>query len=333
MTTVIRFGILGTGGMSHGHARAILEREDANLVAIADPSDGAMEALVARVVPEGVAPPARFHSLEAMIDFGIDALVIVTPHTQHAGQIEAALVAGVHVLCEKPLATRAVDARRSIDLAREHGRVLAVAYQRQGQAQFRHARELVASGTLGDIRLISVLIAQDCLENFIPGSTWRADPALSGGGHFIDTGSHIVDQMLWISDLVPERVYAEIDNFGTDVDVITAAAIKFTNGARATFAATSLSAEAWREELTFYGTLGTMRLGREDGLSFQLKGGERVVPLGSEVRDVRPVDDFVEVVLGRHTEPQAPAVCGLRVAQVTEAAYRSAASGRPEAVG
>lgn len=333
MAARLRFGILGTGGMSHGHARAILEREDAMLEAIADPSDGAMDALVARVVPPGMAPPARFHDLDAMVAHGIDALVIVTPHTQHAHQIATALRAGIHVLCEKPLATTAADARRSMDLAAAHGRVLAIAYQRHGQAQFRQARDLVRSGTLGDIRLITVLIAQDCLENFIPGSSWRADPALSGGGHFIDTGSHVVDQMLWVSGLEPERVYAEIDNFGTDVDVVTAASIKFTNGARATFAATSLSGEAWREELTFYGTKGTMRLGRADGLSYQLMGGDRVFPRAASMPDVRPVDDFVEVVRGRRPEPQAPAACGLRVVLVTEAAYRSAVSGRPEPVG
>jgi predicted dehydrogenase len=329
----VRFGILGTGGISHGHGRAILERADATLVAIADPSETAMDTFVSRVVPSALAPLGRYHDIGELIAHGIDALVIATPHTQHAGQVATALSAGIHVLCEKPLATTAADARRSIDLAATHGRVLAIGYQRHGQAQFRQARELVTSGTLGDIRLISVLIAQDCIEHFIPGSSWRADPALSGGGHFIDTGSHIVDQMLWISDLEPERVYAEIDNFGTDVDVITAASIKFTNGARATFAATSLSGEAWREELTFYGTLGTMRLGRTDGLSYQLKGGDRIFPRAASAPDVRPIDDFVEVIRGLRLAPQAPAVCGLRVAQVTEAAYRSSASGRPEAVG
>ena len=333
MAERLRFGILGTGGMSHGHGRAILDRGDAKLTAIGDPSDAAMDAFEARVVPNGMERPSRFHDLKGMIAHGIDALVIVTPHTQHAEQIATALAAGVHVLCEKPLATTAADARRSMELAASNDRVLAIGYQRHGQAQFRQARELVGSGVLGDIRLISVLIAQDCLENFIPGSSWRANPALSGGGHFIDTGSHIVDQMLWISNLEPERVYAEIDNYGMDVDVVTAASIKFTTGARATFAATSLSGESWREELTFYGTKGTMRLGRADGLSYQLKGGDRIIPRSASAPDVRPVDDFVDVIVGRRPEPQAPAICGLRVAQVTEAAYRSAASGRPEAVG
>jgi predicted dehydrogenase len=96
--------------MSHGHARAVLDREDSTLVAIADPSDRAMDSFVSGVVPAGLEPPARFHDLEALISHGIDALVIVTPHTQHASQIERALVSGIHVLCEKPLATTAADA-------------------------------------------------------------------------------------------------------------------------------------------------------------------------------------------------------------------------------
>lgn len=334
MKEPLRFGILGTGGISAGHARDILNRDDATLVAIADVSTDAMEGFVGRVIPLGSPHPAQFTSLEAMVAGShLDAVIIATPHTQHAPQIEIALNAGLHVLCEKPLATTAADARRVLDLAEKKSRTLAIGYQRHGQSQFRLARHLVHSGTLGDLRLITVLIAQDCLENFRPGASWRADPALSGGGHFIDTGSHIVDMMLWVSGLEPERVYAEIDQFGTDVDVITAASIKFTNGARATFAATSLSAEPWREELTFYGTEGVMRLGRADGLSYQVKGGDLVFPRAASARDIRPLEDFVAAIHGEVPGPQAPAVCGLRVAQVTEAAYRSAVSGRPEPVG
>jgi predicted dehydrogenase len=162
---------------------------------------------------------------------------------------------------------------------------------------------------LSDIRLISVLIAQDCLQNFISGSSWRADPSLSEGGHFMDTACHIVDQMLWISDFDPERVYAEMDKHGTDVDVVTAPSIGFTNGARATFAPTSLGAGSWREALTFYGTNRTMRIGRADGLSYQLRGGDQILPRAASAPDVRPIDDFVEIVSGRKAGPRTPPVC------------------------
>lgn len=147
----------------------------------------------------------------------------------------------------------------------------------------------------------------------------------------MDTGSHIVDMLLWVSGLEPQSVYAQIDTYGTLVDVVTALTLKFANGAAGTFAATSLTAEPWREEFSFYGTQGVMHI-RADGLSYQVKGGDTILPRTSG-RDVRPVEDFVAAIRGEVPAPQAPPVYGLRVAQITEAAYKSAQSGQPERVG
>ncbi|NBQ61825.1 MAG: gfo/Idh/MocA family oxidoreductase, partial [Proteobacteria bacterium] len=127
MKEPMRFGILGTGGISAGHARDILNRDDATLVAIADVNAEAMEGFVGRVIPLGSPHPAQFTSLEAMVAGShMDAVVIATPHTQHAPQIEIALNAGLHVLCEKPLATTAADARRVMELAEKNSRTLAI---------------------------------------------------------------------------------------------------------------------------------------------------------------------------------------------------------------
>ena len=331
----LRFGILGTGGMGTSHAREILARPDATVVALCDASEEALARAVRRLhgatVPHE-AQPVQYTSLARMLDEAdLDAVVIATPHTQHTEHIRACLEAGKHVLCEKPMATTAADARAAIDLAERRGLTLAVAYQRHGQALYKKAREVVASGLLGDVRLVTVLIAQDCLEHFLPGRTWRADPVLSGGGHFMDTGSHIVDMMLWVSGLEPESVYAQIDTFGTLVDVLTALTLRFANGAVGTFAATSLSAEPWREEFSFYGTEGVLTI-RSDGLRYQTKGGDTIIPR-VEGRDVRPVENVIAAIRGEVPAPQAPPVYGLRVAQVTEAAYKSAQSGLPERVG
>jgi predicted dehydrogenase len=329
----LRFGILGTGGMGISHAREILARPDATVAALCDTAEASLDRAVARLYGGRVeAAPARFTSLERMLgEADLDAVVIATPHTEHTAHIRQSLEAGKHVLCEKPMATTAADARAAIDLAERQRVTLAIAYQRHGETRYTKAREVVASGVLGDLRLVTVLIAQDCLPNFLPGATWRADPALSGGGHFMDTGSHIVDMMLWVSGLEPERVYAEIDNHGTLVDVITALSLRFTNGARGTLAATSLSAEPWREEFSFYGTEGVLNI-RADGLSYQTKGGDKVYPR-IEGRNVRPVENFIAAVRGEVAAPQAPPIYGLRVAQVSEAAYKSAQSGQPERVG
>lgn len=326
----LRFGIIGTGGMGGVHAREIHGRQDAVVAAICDVNEAALDRAAAGLGPRA-AEVQRFTDVDRMLSAAdMDAVVIATPHTQHASHATAALDAGLHVLVEKPMATTAADARAIIAKAETVGKIVAIAYQRHGSATYKRAHEAIATGAVGDIRLVTVLIAQDCLENFIPGRTWRADPALSGGGHFMDTGSHINDMMLWVSGLEPESVMAHIDNFGTLVDVCTALSIRFKNGAVGTFAATSLSPE-WREEFSFYGTKGVLNI-RDGQMRLQVKGQDTVL-LGGRGRDVRPVDDFIATIKGEKPEPQAPAVYGLRVAQISEGAYKSAQSGRAESVG
>jgi len=332
---MLRFGIVGLGGMGAAHAREVATRADAQVAALCDADPAAFERFGRRLpalVREAFERLPRYSTIDELLGReALDAVVIATPHTTHTAQVRAALERRVHVLCEKPLATTAADARTVMRLAQEQGVQLGIAYQRHGMPRFRKAREIAAAGTLGEIRLVTVLIAQDALAAFRPGAGWRADPALSGGGHFMDTGSHIVDIMLWLSGLEPEQVFAHIDTHGTLVDVLTALSIRFTSGAVGTFAATSLSAEPWREEFTFYGTEGVLAI-RDGDLRYQTRGGDTILPRVAG-REVRPVENFIAAIKGEVPEPQAPAICGLRVAQLTEAAYRSAQSGRPERVG
>lgn len=326
----LRIGFVGVGGMGGVHLREVAQREDAQVAALCDVSAAALDRAVERLGAKG-AGAARYTDFDAMLTGAqLDAVVIATPHTRHAAQVAAALDHGLHVLVEKPMATTAADARTIMAKAESAGRVVAIAYQRHGSAAYRRAHEVIASGAVGDIRLITVLIAQDCLDNFLPGRTWRADPALSGGGHFMDTGSHINDMMLWVSGLEPASVAAHIDRYGTDVDICSALSIRFTNGAVGTFAATALSPE-WREEFSFYGTKGVLNI-RDGETRLQVKGEDTLV-LRPRGQDVRPIADFLATIRGERPAPQAPPIFGLRVAQVSEAAYRSEQSGRSERVG
>lgn len=326
----LRIGFVGAGGMGNHHAREVLRREEARPVAVCDPSSGARERLLGTLgaASEGV---KAFSDLREMLGaVPMDAVVITTPHTQHGEHVRACLEAGLHVLVEKPMTTTAGDARELIALAEKQGKVLATAYQRHGDGKFIKARELVQSGAIGEVRLVHVIIAQDCLDIFRPGASWRADPALSGGGHFMDTGSHINDMLLWITGLEPQRVMAFINREGTLVDVLTAVAVEFTNGAVGNLSYTSMSPE-WREEFTFYGTEGVMRLGAGEPLRVTRRGEDTVLPRPA-AGGKPPLQNFLDAIQGK-AEVQAPPVCGLRVAQLTEAAYKSAESGRPEPVG
>lgn len=327
MAEPLRIGVIGTGGMGGHHARELQKRQDARVVALCDVSAQALDHAAAHFAEQGESP-TRYTDLTAMLaSEHLDGVVVATPHTQHTAHITTALNAGCNVLCEKPMATTAADARAVTDLAERRGLVLAIAYQRHGDPFYHRAHEIVASGVLGELRLITVLIAQDCLSNFLPGRTWRADPALSGGGHFMDTGSHIVDMLLFISGLQPASVFANIDNYGTLVDVLTALSIRFEGGAVGTFAATSLSPE-WREEFSFYGDKGVLNL-RGD-MTLHLKGSEPQVQAGTGPA-VTPVANWIAAIKGE-AKVQASPLYGLRVAQISEAAYASQKSGRNEPV-
>jgi predicted dehydrogenase len=326
----LKIGFIGAGGMGNHHARELLRRGDARVAALSDPSPEARERLQSTlgIAGEGVkayATPEEMLSAERL-----DAAIITTPHTQHAAQVRACLEAGLHVLVEKPMTTTARDARELMATAERTGKVLAIAYQRHGDGKFIKARELVQSGAIGDVRLVHVLIAQDCLDIFLRGASWRADPTLSGGGHFMDTGSHINDMMLWVTGLEPKRVQAFINQEGTLVDVVTAVAVEFTNGAVGNLSYTSLSPE-WREEFSFYGTAGVMRFGAAEPLRVTRHGEDTILPRPAS-GGKPPLQNFLDAIQGK-AEVQAPPICGLRVAQLTEAAYKSAQSGRPEPVG
>ena len=328
--SLLRIGIAGTGGMGGNHARILSARPDVELVALFDTDPVAMNRLEKSL---GMAVQGLNHyaSLESMIEEEkLDAIVIATPHTCHADRVRVSLKSGLHVLVEKPMATTTKDARDFIAYSEKANKVLSIACLRHGDGKFIKARELIKADAIGDVRLIHVIIAQDCLRIFTPGASWRADPQLSGGGHFMDTGSHINDILLWTTGLEPETVHAFINSEGTLVDVNTAISVKFTNGAVGNLSYTSMSPE-WREEFTFYGTKGVMRFGASESLLLNQKGKDIVLPL-TPSKGQSPADNFVEAIHGRE-EVQAPAICGLRVVQLTEAAYKSGESGNPEKVG
>ena len=325
--TAIRTGIIGTGGMGRHHANQISQRDDACVAALCD-TDGDSMAQLQRSLGGEVA--AQFRDWKQLLaEGGLDAAVVATPHTQHGEQVRQCLKAGLHVLVEKPMTTTAADARGILDAAAASGKVLAIAYQRHGEGRFIRARELLLDGAIGEIRLVHVIIAQDCLSVFLPGASWRADPALSGGGHFMDTGSHVNDFLLWATGLEPKRVQAFVNQEGTDVDVLTAVTVEFTNGAVGTLAYTSLSPE-WREEFTFYGTEGVMRFGAAEPLMVHRRGEDILLPRPAG-GGASPAHNFIDAIQGR-AEVQAPGICGLRVAQLTEGVYASRASGRPAEV-
>ena len=171
---------------------------------------------------------------------GIEAVSIVTPNHMHAPVAEAFLRAGIHVICDKPLATSGSDARRLHALAQETGKLFAVTYNYTGYSMVRQARQMVHDGLLGDIRVVQVEYPQDWLTESIEASgqkqaDWRTDPSRAGlGGCIGDIGTHAYQLTHFVTGLTVSALLAELSSFvpGRRLDDNAQVLLRFSSGAR-----------------------------------------------------------------------------------------------------
>ncbi len=321
----VRFLMIGVGGMGREHIRRLLQVPEAEIVALADPSDAAVEEVKKRF-PELANVSVYKDYREAISQANADAAVIVSPHSMHFEQGMACLDGGLHVLMEKPFVDGSENAERIIAHAEKVNKHLAVAYQRHLMGPYIYIRNLIQSGELGKINYICAYQAQRWLEG--ARGTWRQNPALSCGGQLNDSGSHLLDVVLWVSGLEPESVSAMIDNRGVAVDIDSAVTVRFHGGAIATFNVVGSASIGWREDVSIHGDKGTVLY--RNGKILVAKEGQRdvvEVPESELPPSSDPNRDFVDLILGRVSEAAAPSSCGLRIARLTEAAWKSAANG------
>lgn len=287
------------------------------VTALVDPAKE-MIALTLERYPNLRGVPVFSSHQEAFGAGNLDAVAIATPHTQHKGQILDALAAGLHVLCEKPLVTTVADAHEVIAARDRAKKVGMVSYQRHFQPEYRFIRETLASGAVGRPMFVQALLGQEWKR--ATAGTWRQVLELSGGGQLNDSGSHMLDVLLWMTGLRAERVSAYIDNRGTPVDIDSSLSIRFSGGALGSI---SIAGDAphWYEDITVWCENGAFYL-RSGKLSWTDSKGNRMIcdHLGG---GSSPDVNFIDAILGR-AEVEAPFECGLRVIELTEAAWRSA---------
>ncbi len=284
----IRIGLIGTGGIARGHASRLLNIPEANIVALCDPVKAQISRL--KTALPALKRARVFSDYRDMLDqVSLDAVQVLSPHTLHYPQVRDALKKGLHVLVEKPMVCKTT-----------------------------HALDL-------KVQFISALQSQ----NWKPVTkTWRGDPKLSGGGQLNDSGSHLLDIILWVTDSQPAEVFSYMDKAGTKVDIFSALSVKFDSGALCNISIIGDSV-AWREDITIWCEKGIL-FNRGGQVVLQCPD-EKVVPAKQMPAGSDPDTNFVNAILGRE-EVEAPAECGLRVIQLTAAAWKSGRTGRPEAV-
>lgn len=325
MAHTVRLGLIGCGGFMGTHVGRLSHMRSARIVALAEPNKTNLVRFVQRHPSVGKAK--RFANYEEMLEaVDLEGVIIASPHTLHAEQSRAALRRGVHVLIEKPMACTVKEAQSVIRAAKRYDRILMIGYQRHFSPAFRLARQIIASGELGKVTFAAALQAQ----NWLTGTrgTWRQDPSLSGGGQLNDSGSHLVDIVLWVTGLRPEVVCAEIDNRGSRVDILSSLTVRFRGGAIGSFSVIG-DAPQWWEDISWYCERGALYV--RDG-RLLLQEGKNSADITDRLKYAGDPDrNFVQSILGKE-KPQTPATCGLRVAELTEAAWESAGSGRPAKV-
>lgn len=318
MSDAVRIGFIGAGGIARHHMKQLLEIPEAKVVAMAEPSEASIAKMV-ETYPQ-LSDCRFFGDYREMLDSQqLDAVEIHTPHTLHFAQAMDCLAKGLNVLIEKPMVTNTEHAKAL--LAAAEGKVVIVSYQRHFQPTYRYVKHLIESGALGSLQYIAALQSQGWYKG--TRGTWRQDPALSGGGQLNDSGSHLIDILLWTTGLEPAEVYATIEYYDAKVDIDSAIAIRFRNGARGTISIIGDS-PFWWEDFSIWGSQGAV-LYRNGKLYHQVLGGKM-----TEVTDLpegsNPDRNFVNAIQGRE-EIQSPPECGLRVIRFTEAAWRSAREG------
>jgi predicted dehydrogenase len=158
--------------------------------------------------------PRAYASLDDLLaDGSVDVVHVTSPNDLHYPQVKAILAAGKHVICEKPLAMTAAQSAEMVTLARDSGRIAAVCYNIRFYPLNQHARGLVASGALGEVRLITGHYHQDWLAKDTDWN-WRLVPEAGGTLRSVgDIGTHWLDLVTFIAGERPTHVLADLQTF------------------------------------------------------------------------------------------------------------------------
>ena len=201
-TRPLRVAVVGCGDVSVVHLDAVTSSPVARLVAVGDTDPGR-----ARAASERHGVPAFADHRDLLEQVRPDVVHISTPHDQHAQVAVDCLVAGVHVVLEKPLAHTLAEGTRIVEAARANPRTkIAVCFQNRYNAPVRAARDLIASGDVGDVLGSSALVAWHRTPAYYAARPWRGTWSASGGGVLMNQAIHTLDLVRWlVGDVVGVR--------------------------------------------------------------------------------------------------------------------------------
>src|SRR4051794_21352365 len=245
-TNKVRLGFIGAGWWATANHMPILAgRDDVEMAAVCRLGQAELRQVQERF-------GFRFATEDAaeLVAQPLDAVVVSSPHTLHFEHARLALERGLPVMCEKPMCTRADQARELVRLGRQKGLHLLVPYGWNYKPFVRQAKRWMDEGLIGEVQyalchmaspIRALLQGQRFLAQDVGGQaggllfepdpkTW-ADPQVAGGGYGHAQLAHSTGLLFWLTSLVPESVYALMTAPGLRVDLYDALSVRFAGGA------------------------------------------------------------------------------------------------------
>lgn len=331
-TSMINLGVIGLGNVGQFETDICKNKSDVTLVAGADIASDARERY-----QKAFSVPVYEKYEEMLADHKIDAVIVTTPHTHHYEPVRVCLKHDINVFVEKPMATNIQKAVNLVDIADERQRVLQVGYQRHFHPAYQEIKQLIEKGKIGQIHTMNCHLSQNWIEQV--DNTWRVEKSLSGGGQLYDSGSHLIDALLWITNATPQTVASSIDYRDHEVDINSAIAATLNRDGHSIMANICITGDGIstgrpKEGIQIWGTEGQLRYENRSLYVCDKNEGRKTpreieidpIPSVQDITD-RELTDFFGAVRGKH-ESTVPGTIGIAVTAMTEAIYRSNETGQ-----
>lgn len=340
----MKFGVIGAGTIGQLRAQSIKSNPATELLGVADPLIASAESAVKGSSAKAVA------DWRSLLDLpGLEAVMVSSPIQFHEEAVVAALDAGKHVLCEKPLANTVEACRRMVEASRKAGKTLATGFNHRYYPSMKFLKRAVDEGRIGTVDHVRIFGGHDGLHNF--RADWQYKSPVSGGGAMMDVGIHMTDLGRYVLGEVKE-VYGVASNKiwnvpGSEDNAL--AIFKSPSGVPAFYHATWTEWKGYRFFVEVYGDKGMVRgyyAPMQNLLVTQEKpGGPR-----RKVRKLYPeimvreklkswtstallsfeeeLADFLRMTRGEKTS-LADGVAGFRAVEIAHAVYQSSKTGQP----
>jgi predicted dehydrogenase len=285
--------------------------------------------------------PLRDSYAEILSDPTIDAVVLATPHSQHAAQVMQAAAAGKHVHVQKPLTLDLPSARAAADAAKRAGVILAVGFNRRFHPSIAEIRNRLADGRLGEVM---AMVGQHTTSTgqFIPADNWRAQPDEAPGGAITAVGVHSIDHMIEFGGRVRDVLCTTNRYIPGPSDDTSSIMLRFENGATGLLFCSVATATTLT--FTLFGSKGLAEVSRPNLAHFRFVPTSTVAPTGpvtappDEILDSPAFDmlhaemsEFGRAIAQKRPYP-VPIDQVLHGMAVFDAVIRSAKSGKIERV-